>query len=459
MAKAIEYWEKHLARKAPATAKNYRNRFNTFLERSGLTAEELYSMQREAEEVEDPRETGAVAEMVIDYLRELEKEGVAAGTIGNVATAISMFFKVNKCKGFELPPEEIPKGDSYGQRMATKDMIRRAYDRTGHEFKLRNQAMLMFAKDSGLRIGDMAFLTVRDYLALEDLTGQTFEYMKDGKAVEVKGDSFKRSIRPILTQKKKINAFVHIGPEATEALDAYIEERRQMSGQRYPVYHGRAPAGTPRIMMRRAPVFDEEQALFLGRGGRPLSKDALGQQFERLFDAHDKVSAHSLRKFHWTMLESAGLPTNWIKKLEGKKIVGSVGAYSRPEEMVNSDGKNLTDRYVECYLALQVFGEPTVDQRRMAALEEALAETKKIVSELSDQVRILSAPDAHVRTIRTELSDEEVAMIVTKPTGPADMIWAGSEDVRRQLQSRGYEVVEKLEDGYWMKLKQAREKP
>ena len=48
MATAESYWEKHLAKKMPGTARTYRTKFDAFLEFTGLTHERVYEMQREA---------------------------------------------------------------------------------------------------------------------------------------------------------------------------------------------------------------------------------------------------------------------------------------------------------------------------------------------------------------------------------------------------------------------------
>ena len=49
MANALSYWKRHLEKKAPDTSKGYRNHLNGFLEKTGLTTEDLYEMQKRAE--------------------------------------------------------------------------------------------------------------------------------------------------------------------------------------------------------------------------------------------------------------------------------------------------------------------------------------------------------------------------------------------------------------------------
>jgi len=380
MARAETYWERHLSRRGPDTRRGYRNQLERFLERTGLSYEELYRLQRRAEEAEDPRDTGEVVELAVQHMRWMESEGWKAGTIKNFVTAINVFFSVNKCDGFEIPKVDVPFADPDGQHVITKAQIGRAWDRTGEEFKIRNRAMIMLAKDIGLRIGDVAEITVREYLAAEDLTGQRFPVEDNGREIMVRGDGFRRWVRPIVTRKRRRNAYPHIGSESIEAVDAYIEERRIRSGKRYPVTH------QSRTEMRLYPVFDIDQKLFLGRAGRPLSKDALGQQFERLCDGFAKISAHSFRKYHRTMLEGAGMPEGWVKKLQGK----AASVYSQPEKT-----GHLTGKYIHCYNALKVFPKDDEEvnalQDKVTELEERLAEASRndVQRQVADQQRII----------------------------------------------------------------------
>jgi len=386
MAKALSYWNRHLAKKDPDTVRSYTNHFDRFLEQTGLSAEELYEMQRRAEEAKDPRDTGEVVDIAVHHIKWMEAEGYSAGTIGNFVTAINVFFDVNKCDGFEIPKEDIPFADHDGQNVITKAQLRKAWDRTGEEFKLRNRAMTMMAKDIGLRIGDIAEITVREYMEAEDLTGQRFPVEENGREIMIRGDGFKRWVKPIVTRKRKRNAYPHIGPEAIEAIDAYIEERRRRSGERYPVTHG------GRTEMRLYPVFDLDQKLFLGRGGRPLSKDALGQQFERLCDGFAKISAHSFRKYHRTMLEGAGMPQAWVKKLQGK----AASVYSQPEKT-----GHLTGKYIHCYHALRAFYK---DDEEINELQDKVRE----LEEKLEAAEATSQDDSLQRQlVELQLKDEE----------------------------------------------------
>jgi len=237
---AEETWRKNLNRKAEGTSKNYGPRFQEFLDWAGLTEDELFKMGLEAKNSGNPLESNEVNELVRDFLVYLKKERktkaskpLAPGTIRNYFFTILSFFKACSLE-LQIPDDEVPYAASDSQRAITKERLREAYyELTGEEHRERNRAMIMFAKDTGLRIGDIANLKVRDYLETEDLTGQTFRYQDSGKFVEVQGDGFKRWEKPVLTRKKGRLAYVHIGPETVEALDEYIKMRREMSLEPY----------------------------------------------------------------------------------------------------------------------------------------------------------------------------------------------------------------------------------
>lgn len=354
MTTAESYWEKHLDKKSPRTAYNYRKRFNNFLEFVGLTHEGVYEMQRAAEMAEDPREGDVVVDLAVEFVRHLTQKGYAPGTISGHVTAIKMFMISNKCKGFEISKDEIPYVDSDGSHVITKHQIVIAWDSVSQEFKLRNRAIISFLKDSGLRIGDVSRFTVRNYLELEDI-----------------GDGFRICKDAFLTNKRKRNAYLHLGPEATEAVDEYIQNRIETSGQMYEITHG------GKFETRTYPIYDEEQALFLGRGGKNMSVDAIGQLMSRIFKDFRKVSAHSLRKFHTTNLEGAGMPDGWVKKLQGK----ATSVYSQPEK-----NGELTKKYIECYPALRVFG---TEKEEIEKQNSRIEELNRIVAEQQRNLELM----------------------------------------------------------------------
>jgi hypothetical protein len=182
----------------------------------------------------------------------------------------------------------------------------------GAEFRERNRAFIMLLKDSGLRVSDVSPLDVGDYRNARDEKDEA-------------GESF-RVFDAQLTKKKKIYAYIHIGPETVTAMDEYLRVRQSEEG----------------------PLGDDEP-LFTQRKKERATAHALSAQLKRLCELLGKdgykVSAHSLRKYHETMLLSAPMSREYIYKLQGKKT----DAYNQPEKT-----GNLTKSYKSSYESIRV---------------------------------------------------------------------------------------------------------
>jgi len=352
MSKALQVWNEELVGKSKGTRTIYVNKFNLFLERWELTPDGLFELRRTSLESEDPRDKRKIERMVRIIMAECKEAGFSASTCRHYSKALNSFFEAQGLP-LNLKAKDHPKGYSNGQRLALAEHIRTMWDYAATQFKYRNRAMLMFLKDSGFRIGDANALNVSDWLEAET-------HMVDGEAFKL--------LEPKETGKTKAPAYVIVGPESVEAIDQYLEERRKN--------------GLP--MSPNSP-------LFLNRQNTRFHPDGFGHVFQRLgkFVGKKKISAHSLRKFHTTMLESAGVPQNWIKKLQGRVVGGSMGPYSLPEET-----GELFEAYVRAYYKLRIFGEQVstikLDEQaqRIAELERLLEEERtKNLDSISDLER------------------------------------------------------------------------
>ena len=348
----MDVWEQDLQTKRENTRYNYRRYFGMFLERWGMEdGEELYQMRRADLTSEDTRDHENTERKVRVYMAEMLKEGYAAGTCRIVAKAVVSFFE-SQGLPIRIKAKNKPKGFSNGQRVALGDKIRTMWDRAPEETRLKTRGMLMFLKDSGIRLGDLALLNIEDYLEAQTVTANRETF----KAFYVRG-----------TEKTAAPAYIHIGPEAVEALDLYLEDRQEE---------------------------DPQEPLFANRFGKRFEATALSAIFRRLGSkVGKKISGHSLRKFHTTMLQSAGMHDDWIKKLQGKSVGGSMGPYSRPEET-----GDLTPAYVNAYPKLRVFGE----QASALRMEDQDAEIEALRRQVeSGQTEI----DDYKEELRRELDD------------------------------------------------------
>jgi hypothetical protein len=117
------------------------------------------------------------------------------------------------------------------------------------------------------------------------------------------------------------------------------------------------------------------------RNGKRFTIGALSNVFYRLAQKMDgeatKISAHSFRKFHTTMLE-ARMNSSWIAKLQGKTLGGGWAPYSKPEgDDLADDPDKLTNAYIDAYDELRVFRDEAKEDaerdRRIHELEAQLA--------------------------------------------------------------------------------------
>jgi len=378
MSKALEVWEEDLSTKTESTQSIYRRNFERFLSRYEIAAEELYELRRDNLKSEDSRDRMKVERMIKVLMSELSEEGYAANTVKNISKALSSFF-ASQGLPLVMRARDLPKGAANGQRLALAEHIRTMHDYSSPQFKLRNRAILMFLKDSGVRVSDAAALDLRDWNEAQTIDNETGPFKVFG----------------FETIKTKTNALIHVGAEAVEAVERYLEKREARG---YPM--------------------EEDGPLFISSPRKPGAKpgrftaNGMGQILIRMGNkvGVKKVSGHSLRKYHTTMLESAGVHENWVKKFQGKKIQGSMGPYSHPEE-----AGLLTEAYVRAYPKLRIFGEPASAQqvieqateieklrrkneareKRVEALEEQLQQQREVLKQqrelLEQQGKVLEA--------------------------------------------------------------------
>jgi len=313
--RAREYWERKLGLRARSTQENYRRYFDRFLGFAGLSAEELYFMQKSAVEAEDPRDADVVVDLVGDFLASLEGGGYSNETCNMVLRALRSFFSANKL-GFDVG-DLRRRSVSLGKQRVKKVQILEVYRYCQREMKQRNRALVMVAKDSGLRISDISQLRVEQY--------------RDAREVWGGGERF-LVFEPFRTVKTGDYAHTILGPESVREVDDYLGDRR------------------------RGP-------LFLGEDGGRFGEHAMSEQFRRLSNALGRdgaaITAHSYRRFFKTMMEEV-MPEAWVKLLMGK----SVGPYSVP-------GEKLAESYVRGYNQLRIFSAG-VDREEFEAMKRRL---------------------------------------------------------------------------------------
>jgi len=336
----LETWESELSLKAKSTQKKYREKFNLFLERWETTPGELYEARLGDIKSGDPLKFRRIEKMVEIQMSEMVKAGKSPSTAKQLKKAVNLFFEAINLP-LKIRAKSTPNGDVVGQRMMRGDQQIELIENQNRLNRKRNTAILLVGKDSGLRVSDIQRLTLEAYEEAETILNEV-------------GEPFKK-FDPEITQKCKVVAHIHLGPESVKAIDEYLEERREKG------------------------LIADKPTLFINKSKKAFGGDSMGNmiahQCTLLGAKFKKLSAHSLRKFHRTKLQKARMPDSWIDLLQGKKA----DTYSRPSEGGDpTETGDLTQAYIESYNELRIYGVPEELQAKEEELESLRAENLRL---------------------------------------------------------------------------------
>lgn len=343
MAKSEDVWSRKLATKSSGTQRTYTAMLDSFLERWGYTHESLFTEYNKIQIDRltgrgDPRDADKIETLLVTQMNEMIDKGFSGSYARTLKNAVTFFFK-SQGLTLKVDKEDVPSKDSRSRDTPTKEDLQRMLNMCGGMNELRNRALIMFLKDSGLRVSDVEPLDVKDYhAALDSAAGcPGFAWFKDLK-----------------TKKKKIWAYPVIGPDATEALDAYLEDRR-------------AEADDPLFMGMSFDSSNPDRNTWTVVGESRLTATSMVTTMRTLGSKvkGKRMSAHSLRGYHATQLRGARVPMEWIKRLQGKKLPSSDDPYYHPEQ--NGD---LLLSYVKAYPSLIY----QTESRTVASLKEKIKE-------------------------------------------------------------------------------------
>lgn len=340
-------WDSELLLKSANTQKKYRQKFQVFCDRWETYPDELYDQRLTDLQSGDPLNFRRMEKMVEISMKEIVNSGRSPATAKTMKNAVSLFFDAVNLP-LKIKVRNIPNSDSIGQKMMRADQQLELHGSLNRFNKKRNTAILLTLKDGGMRVSDVQLLTIEGYLNAEVFHNEV-------------GEPF-RAFNPLITQKCKIKGFLHLGPESIKAIDEYLEERR---------VKGLIEGCSPR--------------LFINRSNKAFTNDTMGgmisQQCRVLGPKFNKLSAHSLRKFHRSMLLSAGVPNSWIDKYQGKKT----DTYARPGEIAAPDDLNkLTERYIDAYDALRIHGLPKELKAKEKEIDALRTENKELLIKFTE---------------------------------------------------------------------------
>jgi len=278
-----------------------------------------------------------------------QTEGLSCSYAQSAYSAIRSFFRKNNVS-LNMDGNDRPDGEGYGSAVPTKEQIKKLIRGAG---TLRYRALILFLKDSGLRISDVLRLKWAD-LKPYDREYYGFE---------------------IVTQKRKAKAQGFVGPETVEALKLYREKRIQ---------------GTRKIP---AEQHLEEHYVFCARANPqkgltvPAASQKIGSIFRRI--GYGNLTGHGLRKF-WEQSMKADREA-YLKQLNGRKLTGTEHAYLR------KNPGELFDIYTANYDNLRVLEQPMIKQDEIEVLVEKRVQER--VAYLNTQLTALRNELGRMRRI------------------------------------------------------------
>ena len=254
---SIKVWENTLTNRAEGTQKQYRYYFSDFLRYAGVSPDELREMKFVENQEAKPWERNRVENLLRGYIKTLEKRNLTCSTQSLAYAATRSFFEAQGMPLF-LKREDKPIGCAFGSKALIQEEIRQI--KNAAEL-LRDKALIMFLKDSGLRQSDASTLKWKDF---KDY-GEGFWGFQ------------------IQTKKKKVKARGFIGSEAVEILELY--KRKRMEGTQ---------KLSPEENIEDNPVF-----ALISEPKKVVRPEVMSGTLGRIISLAgiEKASPHGLRKF------------------------------------------------------------------------------------------------------------------------------------------------------------------
>ena len=397
----VQYWMDSLSGKDGVHTTKYQWKRNLwkFCEWAGKTPDQLIAERKVEVKSGDAKVQHSKEMLVKKFLKYLEEEKqLAPNTRRTYFAAVRSFFQRNYLALTFMRREGPPAiRVQEGSRAATRDEIKKMCNVS----KPRERALILFIKDSGLAEADVARMKLKD-LGVHPLGVHGFDSITALK-----------SPVPIILNRKKTGAktMTFIGPEALEALKTTFEIRMRGSPEikirRYGAHEikGGIP---PEELTGESPLF-RSYGKFLrtlkNKGeAHHLTPHAISVLVRKATIRagvwREGFSAHALRRFFQTTLESVGINQNWIKIMMGHKLPGAEDAYSRPTlEM-------LQEAYKKAMPNLAI--SEAVEQRSKVEMLEAQVQELRLNSQRKDaKIQKLENEKARIPVLEARITKIE----------------------------------------------------
>lgn len=352
--------------------------FLGFLIWADYTTETFYQQCKEWQNAEDARDLDALDELIIGYQDYyMESHGTTFSVTDNIYCSFKKFCYTNRIplEYFERQPPD----DEFEKEFAymNVEQVNQALDQ--HPSK-KVTSLILFAKDSMMRVSDLALLKfdkLRDLLNDPEQRFYQFDY------------------RPIKTYKKtKMEASPVIGPDAIDSLFEWFAERKklgiQMTDDDYVFCSTRNQrAHTTKDGIERVEV----------KMGAPMQSSAVSSTIQYWFDKADhqilkgqkrKPTPHSLIKLSSTDLYEAGVKELYLNVFRGKKGVGTIQNYVKPPEDV------LIKAFSEGYHAISLTDTTQTDE-----LERVKAENTELQVKTNSLEKRLQALEDNPKSLKS----------------------------------------------------------
>ena len=366
------------------TRMGYPMALDEFCKFHGTTPNKLYRFEAENQASKQSSKKLAIRHAFEDFRMHLIKEkGLNPNTAQNYKKALNKFLTANG-----LNPLTSERGKSIGAKAVksiTKEQIRDVIDYTGTDVRLR--AIIYTLKDTGLRVSDLAQLTV------EYFNGMRREY-------DIQGREFRFWSEALTTKKAGVNAYVCLGPESIKALKNYI--RRRESG---PIFLTIVTGKESRMTITKGPRKGERIIRKGSKAGQPMRKTNITSVVlsatKPLRARGIRITAHSFRKFFLNAWTSKGLD-KYGKLFAGKSLGRNDGAY------IAKENGELEKIYIENYD--EVLG--LEDTRTVKELQKTQDEMSRLKKEVAQLQRINKSTQEFLTSVMFGITPGEEAMSV-----------------------------------------------
>lgn len=436
----VKYWMNSLPSRegTGGTKYHWKRAVRKFCEWAKKTPDELIRERKEDLASNDDKIRHRAEMRVKDYIKVLEQT-CAPNTRKSQMTAIRNFYNRNYCE-LKFFRRDGPRAEtiSEGTRAATKEDIQKMVEISNP----REKALILFLKDTGLSESDAAKLKLKNL----DVKDATELFMVEPPLT-------------ILTKRVKtgVPTVTFLGREGLDALRASLKIRMQgnptLKIRRYGKLEIKGGL-QPEDLSLESPLFRSYgkflRTLKKAQAVEPLTGNAISVLIRKAaLQAgiwKEGFSAHALRRFFQTSLESSGINRNWIMSMMGHRLPGVEGSYSKPE--INM----LKEAYVQAYRHLAI-SEVAESQTRIESLElqteKLILNGKRKETQLSTQDRTIMEQQTYIDNMEKRLNDLEAK------AAEVDSLKNMINTLTNQKEETGHAVLPSTT--YWSKKKDEKE--